>query len=471
MKLKLDFDNRIKEFQNKLGVGESFDVLQRNIKLGGRRVTFFFIDGFVKDEGLQSLINNLTVYKSDNIAKAATAKDVIETCISAIEVTEEDKMDEIIKSILSGQTAMIIEDIEKVVMIDLRTYPSRGPQEPDKEKVLRGARDGFVETIVFNTALIRRRIRDPKLHYEMMSVGKESKTDVAIAYVKGRTDEKSLAIVRKYLKEIDVDALTLGGQSLIECFNKKSWYNPLPKVRYTERPDVTAAHIMEGKIALLIDNNPSAMLLPSSIFDFLQDVDDYYSPILTGNYLRLIRNIILFSTIYLTPLFILIVEKGSGLPEGLKFLLPTDPYHIPILLQFILLEIAIDGLQLASLNTPSALGMSLSVVGALILGEFSVSTGWFIPQTVLYMAIVALAGFTQQSIELGYAVKFFRIFLLFATALFGAWGLGIGSILVVIMIATTKTFTGESYMYPLIPFNWKKLKNVLFRTSITSSKK
>ena len=471
MNISTDYNKNVNYLKDEIGFGKSFDVLYRELNLKGRRVSLFFLDGFVKDESLQALIQSFCVYKEDNIAKAKTAEEIITTCISAIEVSEEEDFGNIIKALLSGQTAMFVENLDKCIMIDLRTYPARGPEEPDKEKVLRGARDGFVETIVFNSALIRRSIREPKLRFEMVSVGRESKTDVAIAFIEDRTKPEALETVKKQLAEIEVDALTLGDQSLIECISKKTWYNPLPKVRYTERPDVTAAHILEGKIALLVDNNPSAMLLPTSVFDFLEDVDDYYSPILTGNYLRFLRNAILLMTLFITPIYLLITEYPDTLPEYHRFLLPTDPYHIPIFWQFLLLEFAIDGLRLASLNTPNSLGMSLSVVGALILGDFTIKTGWFLPQTILYMAIVALATFTQQSVELGFAIKFFRILLLILTSLLGLKGLIGGFILGIILLATTRTFTGEPYLYPLIPFNGRALMHLLFRTSIKSKKR
>ena len=471
MNISTDYNKNVNYLKNEIGFGKSFDVLYRELNLKGRHISLFFLDGFVKDESLQALIQSFCVYKEDNIAKAKTAEEIITTCISAIEVSEEEDFGNVIKALLSGQTAMFVENLDKCIMIDLRTYPARGPEEPDKEKVLRGARDGFVETIVFNSALIRRRIRDPKLRFEMVSVGRESKTDVAIAFIEDRVTKEALETVKKQLAEIEVDALTLGDQSLVECINKRSWYNPFPKVRYTERPDVTAAHILEGKIALLVDNNPSAMLLPTSIFDFLEDVDDYYSPILTGNYLRLLRNAILLMTLFITPFYLLITEYPETLPEHLKFLIPTDPYYIPIFWQFLLLEFAIDGLRLASLNTPNSLGMSLSVVGALILGDFSIKTGWFLPQTILYMAIVSLATFTQQSVELGFAIKFFRMLLLILTSFWGLKVFGGGLIIGFIMLASTRTFTGEPYLYPLIPFNGRALMHLLFRTSIKSEKR
>lgn len=466
MKITTNYENNIKLIGEKLGLGISYDIIEKKVEIDNVKLSFFCIDGLFKDDALINLINTLSIYENKQLSSAKSAKEICEKVIAAVEVSEEDNLDNIIKAILSGITALVIDGIEKIILIDFRTYPTRSMEEPDVEKVLRGARDGFVETIVFNSALIRRRIRDPNLLFEMTSVGKESKTDVAISYMDNKVNKKALAQIKTHLSNLNLDALTLGDQSLIEALNKKYWYNPMPKVRYTERADVTAAHLMEGSIALLVDNNPSAMLLPTSIFDFLQDIDDYYNPILTGNYLRLLRNFILLITLFLSPLYLLAVENPNNVPLFLKFILPTENYSVPLLLQFLILELSIDGLRIASINTPSSLGMSLSVVGALILGEYSVSTGWFIPQTILYMSTIGLASFTQKSLDLSYGIKFFRIFLLIATSIFKLWGLIIATTICFIIIATTKTLTGEPYLYPLIPFNWKELSHVLFRTAI-----
>ena len=206
------------------------------------------------------------------------------------------------------------------------------------------------------------------------------------------------------------------------------------------------------------------MLLPVGIFDFLQDIDDYYFPQVTGNYFRLLRTMNFIVILFLVPVYLLIIEYKEFTPEILKFFVPEEDFAVPILFQFILLEIAIDALKLASLNTPDSLGMSLSVIGALILGEFSVSSGWFIPQTILCMAVVALASFTQPSIELSYGVKFSRVLMLLGAGFFGAVGFAAGVVISILFLATTKTLSGDSYLYPLVPFKWKALKRLLFRT-------
>lgn len=464
MNLTSNFKTNVELLQNELNVGQTFDVLERIIDIHNTKFYCYYLDGFVKDTNMEYVRRDMYNLKNEDFESISSAKELIEKALSSIEASTDTNLSSIVKAVLSGQTAIICEKFNEALILDYRTYPSRSVDEPDKEKVLRGSHDGFVETIVFNTALIRRRIRDPKLIFEMHTIGEISQTDVAIGYLDSKVDKKTLNKVKDLVGNLKIKALTLGDESLLEVLMPKNRLNPFPKARYTERPDVVAAEIIEGKIVILIDNSPSALILPASIFDFFQSIDDYYLPAITGNYLKMLRYFVLLANIFLTPVYVLLTDNPQWLVGKLSFLLPKDPYVIPIFLQFILAEIAIDGLKLASLNTPNSLGTSLSIIGGLILGDYTVQTGWFTPQTILYMAIVALTSFVQPSIELGFALKFNRVILLIATGLFGTWGFILGVILNIIMLVTTKTITGERYLYPLIPFNWKALKKVIFRT-------
>ncbi|MEF9933970.1 MAG: spore germination protein [Clostridium sp.] len=471
MKETKDFQSNINEIQSILKLKESFDIIERILIIGGKKAYLYYIDGFTKDDLLQRIFTDFFDITTEKMNSLKTSMDFIENCVPYVEVGEETNFDTIITFVLSGQVAMFIEGYSSCIMLDSRTYPARSTQEPEKEKVLRGAKDGFVETIVFNTALIRRRIRDPKLIFEMFSVGELSRTDVAIGYLSGSEDKKALAVIKEKLKNLKVKSLTMSDQSIVEAITGGSLINPFPKVRYTERPDVAAAHILDGKIIMIVDNSPSAIILPTSFFDFLQDVDDYYLPVVTGNVLRFTRNLIFLATFLITPVFLLLTQNPNLLPQSLQFLIPIDEFAIPLIWQFLLLELSIDGLKLASLNTPSSLGMSLSVIGGLVLGEFAVKTGYFIPQSILYMAVVALGSFSQPSIEMGYAVKFMRIMLLVLVSIFNIPGFIIGLILTLCFIGFTKTLTGEHYLYPLIPLNIKELTHLVFRTRLKSSKK
>lgn len=466
MKTTSSLKENIDNIRNLLEINNSFDIIERKLKFANKTCYMYYIDGFIKDDIMQFIMRGFFNLSDEEMKILNTPLKFIQNAIPYVEVDEEKDINAIVLAVLSGQTAMFVEGYDSSILLDLRTYPVRGPEEPEKEKSLRGSRDGFVETIVFNTAMIRRRIRDPRLIFEMHTIGSVSKTDVVVGYVKGSANEKALKIIRDKISSLKIDSLTLGNQSLVEAIVHSNWYNPFPKARYSERPDVAAAHLMEGKIIIIVDNSPSAIILPTSLFDFFQDVDDYYLPICTGQLLRISRNLILLLTLMITPLYLLLVKNPTNIPIALKFLLPKESYAIPVFLQFILLEFAIDGLKLASLNTPSSLGTSLSVVAALIMGDLAITSGWFIPQCILYMSIVALGGFTQPSVELGYALKFLRIILLICTAIFNFIGFIIGTIICIFLVATNKTFTGEPYLYPLIPFNWNSLKHLLFRTRL-----
>ncbi|MFR4764981.1 MAG: spore germination protein [Paraclostridium sordellii] len=466
MILTKNIHRNVELMKEHLPLDKSFDVIQREVIIGGKSSYLFFIDGFIKDDVVERILSGFFQISPEDFKSVHELKDFIHKYIPYIEVAKENKLKSIAKEVLSGPMAILIDGFDEAIILDVRTYPVRGIEEPEKEKALKGSKDGFVETIVFNTALVRRRIKDPSLIFEMFTVGKRSQTDVVIGYIDGLVDKKTLKALQKHIDEINVKSLVMSEQSIVEAIVQSKWYNPFPKARYTERPDVAAAHILEGKILLIIDNSPSAIILPTTIFDFLQDVVDFYQPVIIGNYLRLIRNFTLMATLLITPLYTLAVKYAYRLPVWLEFITPKDPYDVPIFLQFLILEFSIDALQLASLNTPGSLGMSLSVVGALILGDFAVQTGWFIPHTILYMAIVALGSYSQPSIDLGYSIKIIRILLLTLTAAFNIWGFIAGLIITFALLATNKTITGKSYLYPLIPFEFSALKRLIFRVKL-----
>lgn len=471
MKLSKDINQNYMKILSKLQVKKSFDLVSREICIGGRKTYLFFVDGFMKDEVAERILNKLISMPPSEMDKLNNITQFMSNYIAHIEADKEDDIDKIVSGVLAGPMAIIIDGFDEGIMLDVRTYPARGPEEPQKEQTLKGAKDGFVETLVMNTALIRRRVRDENLVFEMLNIGNKSKTDVCIGYIDGLAKEENVELVKKKLNNIDVRALAMGDQSLVESLTKSKWYNPFPKMKTTQRPDVASAHVLEGKIVLIIDTSPNIIILPVSVFDFMQEADDYYEPIITGNYLRIIRNLTLLTTLILTPLYLLLMEYMSILPDWLKFLEPDKGYAVPLIVQFLLLELAVDSLKLASLNTPGALGMSLSVVGALILGDFAIKTEWFVPETILYTAVVSLGGFSQSSVELGFAIKLCRMLLLVLTSIFKVWGFIIGLIIVALLLATNKTIIGQSYIYPLYPFDGEALKHLLFRTPIKANKK
>ena len=445
--------------RERLRAPESFDIIERHLTVAGRDACFFYIDGFTKDGETLRIMQDLISRK-----ELTTAEELART-IPYVEVEITSDHNKLCREVLAGQTALLIDGFEKnAVLLDLRTYPARQTSEPESDRVMQGARDGFVETLIMNTALIRRRIRDERLTMEHFDMGGSTKTDVVVCYLFGVADEETLTEVRKRLKTAKPSSLTLGAQSLAEALIKRGWFNPFPKIRTTERPDTAAAQLLEGSVIVLCDTSPLAMILPTSIFDYLEETGDYYFPPLTGTYLRAVRVVILLLSVVITPLWYLAVEYASVLPSALKFLVPSSPGALPIILQLLLVEVAIDGLKIASMNTPDILSNSLSVVGALILGDFAVEVGWLCGDVILYMAFVAIANFAQQNHELGYAFKFIRVVILVLVAIFGIWGFVAGIIFFCITVATNTTISGKhKYLYPLIPFNRRALGRLIVR--------
>lgn len=447
-----------------LRINESFDLVERYFKIHHRQASLFFVDGFVKDEIMERILAFLMRQEEEIVLSSTSLFEM--KWIPYVEVNCLDNFNQIITQILSGTIFLIVDGLDQAIAIDARTYPNRSMSEPEDDRVLRGSRDGFVETLIFNTALIRRRIRDNELTMKLLQIGSQSHSDVVLCYMNDQVDKQALQQLEKEMKELDIKNLALAQESLAECLIQKNWWNPFPKVRYTERPDTAVANLYEGKIIVLVDNSPAAMILPTSFFDFVQETNDYYFPPIIGTYLRWVRCLIFICTLFVTPLWYLYLKNASLFPDSLQFLMVKEMNAVPIFLQLLLVEFLIDAIKMASLNTPSALSGSFGVIGALVLGEFAIKAHWFVPEVLLYMAFVSLANFTQPSYELSYAFKLCRIFLLFMIALFNILGFFLGLILIGWTLFTTKTILHNHYLSPLIPFQWHSLISLLIRLPI-----
>ena len=279
-----------------------------------------------------------------------------------------------------------------------------------------------------------------------------------------KVDQELLTCVRKKIQSIKISSLNMNQTSLAEHIYERKWYNPFPKYKYTERPDTSAASILEGSLVILVDTSPSAIILPTSIFGIMEEADDYYLPPITGTYLRLARFLISIVTFFITPTILLLTMYPEWIPEWLSFIKLQEYTYVPLMFQFLILEVAVDGLKLAAVNTPNMLSTPLSIIAGLALGEYAVSSGWFNAEAMLYMAFVALANYTQPSYELGYALKFFRIITVILTGFFGIFGLIAGTLFLIIALLSNRTLDGRRrYLYPLVPFHWKTLKRQLLR--------
>ena len=460
------YEELTRQVDSRLAPEKSFDLVKREIIIAGKSAAIYFVDGFIKDEVFEKIMEFLFKITPDDLSGIETAKEFGTRFMPYVEIDDTADIDTACTAVLSGATVLVLDSICDFLIIDTRTYPVRSVSEPDKDRTMRGAKDGFVETLIFNTAMIRRRVRDYSLRMEYFQVGESSKVDVAICFLEGKSHPKTLEILRKKLKGINLKGISMTQQALSEVLAPTFFRNPFPKIKFTERPDYASACLLEGRVILIMDNCPTVMVLPTSFADFSKEANDYYFPPLTATYIRITRMFISIITVILTPFFLFLINNPAYIPDWLSFIKIDLPPAIPIFLQFLILEFIIDGLRIASLNTPDNLSSSMSIIGGLLLSEFAINAGWFSAECILYMAFVAIAGFSQPSFEMGYAQKFIRIMLLFATQFLGIWGFLGGLLLSVITMALSKTVTGRNYLYPIIPFNLKSFIKLFVRTKI-----
>lgn len=468
--LTADYNESARLLREALRADNSFDIITREVRFCNRKAGIFYVDGLCKEDMIEKITAALLAIKE---AELEAIGDISAFARSFVTYAETKVCADTVRAagaVLSGAVVLISQGIAGAVVIDIRQAPVRSVDEPQSDRVLRGPHDGFVESVVINAALIRRRIRDARLTMEQFNLGSESETDIVLCYMEGAADKKALDRLRKKLGSIKVKALTMSQQSLLECLVPKQFYNPFPKVRYTERPDCAAAAALEGRIIVITENSPVAMIVPTGVLDFLQDTNDYYLSPLVGSYIRIIRLVVMFLTLFLTPVWLMLVSDPQGIPARLEFVRIEEPNTVAPIVQLFIVEVVIDVLKLASINTPSALNSSFSVLGALVLGEFAVSSGWFVSEVVLYMAFVAITNFSQPSVEFGYAIKLMRMLILALTGLFSLWGFIAGTAVMLALIATTKTVTGSSYLYPLIPFNARALSRLIIRKPLKTEK-
>ncbi|HHT27533.1 MAG TPA: spore germination protein [Firmicutes bacterium] len=463
MRIDRHLNENLRLLRETLGVGVSFDVIVRPFRTGGRDAALIFIDGFIKDKVTQDIIAALQwIQRADLISNVITK--LLERHIAAFEVDTVDTLAGVVDQILAGPAALLIDGEEQAIILDVREYPVRSIAEPDLEKVTRGSHDGFVETVVFNTALIRRRVRDPNLRFEMLQVGARSKTDVAIGYIADIVNLDIVDQIKRRIAAIQVDALVMGAKSLEEYLFKR-YFNPLPRVRYTERPDVATVHLLEGHVVILVDTTPMAMILPVTLFHFTQHAEEYFHSPLVGTYLRWVRMIGIAVALWITPLWLALYLSKPDLPQWLQFIGTREASAVPVFLQFLLLEVGLDLIRMALIHTPGSLSTSLGIVGAILLGDLAIQVGLFVPETILYSAVAAVGYFAIPSAEFGLAVRLFRYMLLAAVIIGKLTGLVIGSVLILLLMVSTGNF-GVPYLWPLCPLSWQPLLRLILRFPI-----
>ncbi len=450
-----------------LGLGSSFDIVFREMSFGGRRAALLCISGFAKDTIIDEILKRLTYLTPDDISADVLASFMSEY-IPHVQVEKGDLLSESVNKVLSGMSVFFIEGETQVIIMDTRSYPSRSPDEPSIERVVRGARDGFTETLLSNVALVRRRIRDPGLKYEMHQVGRRTRTDVCVAYIDDIVDKTQVKAVTDKIKSIDIDGIPLADKQLEEAIVGRGW-NPYPLVRYSERPDTVASHLLEGRLVIFVDTSPSVIVLPTTFFDLCQHAEENRQTPFMGTYLRWVRFIGVFASMFLLPLWMLLVIHPELKPAMLDFIGPQKMAKIPLLAQFLIVELGVDLLRMAAVHTPTPLGSAMGLIAAILVGDIAVQTGLFVNEVVLYMAVASIGMFATPSYELGLANRIVRLGLLLAVAAFQVQGFMIGTTLLIVLLTLHRSYNSP-YLWPFIPFNAKAFGAILVRQPVLSAK-
>jgi stage V sporulation protein AF len=411
IELNSDYDRTLDLIKKELGEGESFDIVVREFKIAGQKSALIGIDGLIKDDVMTWIMQSLFLLKD---SRSEHIKSTLQTAIPYIELSREDNIDELLYLVLSGSVLLVVDGLKELLVIDARTYPSRNPEEAEIERVVRGSRDGFTETIVFNTALLRRRVRDPKLRIKMMRVGRRSKSDVCLCYIKDIADPDLVATISSKIEAIEIDAVPMAEKAIEELIVPGNWWNPFPRVRYTERPDVAAAHLFEGHVLVMVDTSPSVIIAPATYFHHIQHAEEYRQNPVVGSYIRGVRFLAVMASIIITPLWMLFALSPELLPDFLEFIGPKKIGQVPVFIQFIIAELSLDLIRMAAIHTPSPLATALGVIAALLIGDIAVNIGLFAPEIILYTAVVAVGSYCTPSYEMAMANRLVRFFILLA---------------------------------------------------------
>lgn len=465
VKISKNYQENVDYINRELGVPDSYDIILREMSIGGKKVAIYSVNGMVDTHVVSYILQSLIdLERADLVVNVLTK--LAKGRIVDLQVTEVETMDKVFYFVLSGPMAIFVEGQEKAIVVDVRTFPVRAPQEPDIERVTRGSRDGFVETMVFNTALIRRRLRDPKLRMKLVQVGVRSKTDVCIVYIEDVTNPDLVRKITEEMQAIQIDGIPMAEKSIEEFILGSKFWNPFPRVRYTERPDVAAIHLLEGNVIIIVDTSPSVIIAPVTYWHHLQHAEEYRQEPIVGAYLRFVRFLGIFVSVFLLPFWLAAALNPDALPEWLGWLGVSKPGKIGLVPEILIAEVGVDLLRMAAIHTPTPLSTALGLVATFMLGDVAIKVGLFTPEIVMYIAIVSVGTFATPSYELAQANRLVRLFLILMTALGKFIGLGIGIILVLFLLIRTKSF-GIPYLWPLIPFNAKAMGKVLVRSPVT----
>lgn len=464
-----DLDKNLQMLKERLGEGK--DVVWRNFTIGasGAKGALLYVDGLtdkttLQEQVLKPLVVLSTEYPEGKQFRGSFGLEkIMDHLLSAGGVKREEDVDKAVISVLAGDTLLLLQHSSYGLIVSTRGWSSRSIAEPSTEALIRGPRDGFVETLMVNIALVRRRLRDERLVVDLRQLGQRSRTDVAVLYIKDLAPPELVKEVNQRLDQIDVDALIEAGY--IEQLIEDNIWSPFPQLQHTERPDKVVGSLLEGRVAILVDNSPFALLLPATLPVLYQSPEDYYERWQVASFARLLRFIASFFSVLTPAAYIAITSYHPGmLPTKLALAIASTRGGVPFpaFIEAILMEISFELLREAGARLPRAIGQTVSIVGGLVIGNAAVQAGIASPIMIIIVAITAIASFTIPHYNVASGLRLMRFPLMLAAAMLGMYGVILGFILLNIHFVRLKSF-GVVYIQPAVPFNLRDWKDVVIR--------
>ena len=461
-----NLNHDIQEF--KMIFERSSDIVYREFQVGCQKGTLIFLDGLVSTELMDAdILKPLFNYGKDQVCPSEIhliKQLLLEQVITAAQISEGQKIGDVIDHVLSGDTAVLIDGMQQALFISLQQWDKRSVEESSTEPVVRGPREGFTENLRTNTTLIRRRLKTPKLKMESATVGRLSKTNIVMTYLEDIADESLVAEVRKRIHRIDIDAVLESGY--IEELISDNPFSIFPQVAYTERPDKVVGNLLEGQVGILIDTTPFCLIAPQTFFQFLQGTEDYYLRYPVASFIRFIRYLFLLISLLLPSLYIAVTTfHQEMIPTSLLLSVASSRETVPFpaFVEALIMEISFEGLREAGVRMPRPVGQAVSIVGALVIGQAAVQAGIVSSPMVMIVALTGIASFINPSYNLGNSIRILRFPMMILAGVMGLYGVLLGAIALQIHICRLRSF-GVPYFSPVAPMDADSiLKDVIIR--------
>ncbi len=441
-------------------VAGSNDIMIREFKAGDHRqvgAAIFYVEGMVdnavvNDEILKTImIEARQVHSADRTPSHSLLTLAKESVVSVGDVTITGNFDELLFHVLSGNVAVLFDGYGEALVVNAKGWEQRGVKEPTTQSIIRGPRDGFTETLRVNTALVRRRIRDPNLTVEISHGGRRTKTDIAILFIRGIANPSIVDEVRKRLNTIDIDAVLESGY--IEQLIEDNWWGPFSTIKDTERPDDVVGTLLEGRVAIMVDNSPFALVVPATLSSFITSSEDYYFRWPIATLVRLLRYGSMFVALTLPAFYIALASyHPEMIPTELAISIAATRSGVPfpVYVEAFMMEIAIELLREAGIRLPGPIGQTIGIVGGLIVGEAAVQAGIVSPIIVIVVATTAIASFATPSYSFGLGVRILRFPLMVLAGALGLYGVVWGLLAILVHLVTLRSF-GVGFMSPFTP--------------------